>query len=127
MLTKLLLTTVVILGLYGCTSIQDRIKNIQQNQVQPSVSASENEYYSKGINQYLAGNYKDAINSFKKAIEVSPNQAKYYRNLGEALKSDGQIKEAIAQMNTAKKLYQQQGDTNAASQIDDQLKSWNVN
>ncbi|HEX9928495.1 MAG TPA: tetratricopeptide repeat protein [Pyrinomonadaceae bacterium] len=53
-----------------------------------------NAYYNLGILHNNEGRIKEAIDNFRKAIELKPNYANAYNNLGNLLKDQGRIKEA---------------------------------
>ncbi|WP_165041970.1 tetratricopeptide repeat protein [Dysgonomonas sp. ZJ709] len=52
-------------------------------------------YNLKGLVYSATGNFKDAVNMFKKAIALSPREAEYYTNLGDSYLGLEQISEAI--------------------------------
>lgn len=52
-------------------------------------------YFQQANQQLKAGELKQAIASYQKAIEKNPNFAWYYQNLADALLQDGQIEQAI--------------------------------
>jgi tetratricopeptide (TPR) repeat protein len=53
-------------------------------------------YFQQANQQLKAGELKQAIASYQKAIEKNPHFAWYYQNLADALAQDGQIERAIA-------------------------------
>ncbi len=66
-----------------------------------------NEWFEKGVALGKAGNYKEAIEAFTKAIEIDPNNATAYRNRGLAYKSLGNNEQAIQDYDKAIELNPQ--------------------
>ena len=58
-------------------------------------STSNRSLFDKGVSYYGLGNYQDAIDYFKKALEVDPNNTLTLNNLGFALDISGNHTEAI--------------------------------
>lgn len=84
---KLILNTIVltiILGLFHTSTATAQ-------EYLPSAMAKHNE----GIEYYNQGNYKSAINSFKKAVEIDPSFIDSYYNLGILYEFTGNTTEAI--------------------------------
>lgn len=59
----------------------------------------------KGITYTLVGNFEEAVESFRRAIELDPNHADAYQNLGIALAEMGKSEEAIEAYRRAIALY----------------------
>jgi tetratricopeptide (TPR) repeat protein len=55
----------------------------------------ERPYYNLGFNYYLLGRHQDALEAFKKAILLKPNDPDSYNSLGMAYKAAGFYPEAI--------------------------------
>ncbi|WP_231288456.1 tetratricopeptide repeat protein [Methanococcus maripaludis] len=53
------------------------------------------EYYSEGIMQYNAGNYTESIDLFEKAIQLNPEESKYWLMKGEALYNLERYEESV--------------------------------
>lgn len=57
--------------------------------------AQAEEHYAQGIELYEAGQYKDAVEEFKKSIRLKPQSPNAYNELGITYAELGQYKEAI--------------------------------
>ena len=57
--------------------------------------ATATNWYKLGLSYYEKGQYEEAINSFKKAVELKPNNDMNWYRLGRSYYDNGQYKEAI--------------------------------
>ena len=62
-------------------------------------------------------NYSRAIVSFRRLIELEPDNAIGYHNLGIALKARNRNQEAISAFDRALKLYRRKGETRKADKV----------
>jgi superkiller protein 3 len=67
------------------------------------------------------GKFSPAIAAYQKAIELEPNNASAYLNMGIAYARQNQTKAAIAALQKAKTLYQTEGNLEAVQQIEQML------
>jgi len=51
-----------------------------------AASKTKEEYFDEGIDHRKAGRYEEAVESYRKAIEIDPKDASAYYNMGIALK-----------------------------------------
>lgn len=56
---------------------------------------SADSFFMQGNDNYTAGKYGDAINSYKKALNLSPGNAYIYYNMGNAYSNSGMYGDAI--------------------------------
>lgn len=68
-------------------------------------SLSSSELVTKGIALTLAGKFEEAVELFRRAIELDPNRADAYDNLGNALAKMGKNEEAIEAYRRSIELY----------------------
>jgi len=54
------------------------------------------EYYNRGLTQYVTGQYDQAISDYTKAIEIKPTFAEAYNNRGLAYEKKGKYTQAIS-------------------------------
>ncbi|MBA2868429.1 tetratricopeptide repeat protein [Methanococcus maripaludis] len=59
------------------------------------VDQNPEEYYSEGVLQYDAGNYTESIDLFEKAIQLDPEESKYWLMKGKALYNLERYEEAV--------------------------------
>ena len=68
-------------------------------------SLSSSELVTKGVALTLAGKFEEAVELFRRAIELDPNRADAYDNLGNALAKMGKNEEAIEAYRRSLELY----------------------
>jgi tetratricopeptide (TPR) repeat protein len=73
--------------------------NEEMEEWKKGVSVAENERYiiNLGNTYWKLGRHQEAIATYKKAIQLNPNSAEGYNNLGVALSHLGEYKEAVKQ------------------------------
>lgn len=76
-------------GLAGCGD----------DEAEPAPDASE--FVSEGWEEYIAGNYEDAIAKFQKALAEDPAKAEAYNGIGWAKARLGQVRDSIDSFNNA--------------------------
>ncbi|AVB77074.1 tetratricopeptide repeat protein [Methanococcus maripaludis] len=59
------------------------------------VDQNPEEYYLEGVLQYDAGNYTESIDLFEKAIQLDPEESKYWLMKGKALYNLERYEEAV--------------------------------
>ncbi|BAP61440.1 hypothetical protein MMKA1_13230 [Methanococcus maripaludis KA1] len=59
------------------------------------VDQNPEEYYSEGVLQYDDGNYSESIDLFEKAIQLNPEESKYWLMKGKALYNLERYEEAV--------------------------------
>ncbi|MBA2840069.1 tetratricopeptide (TPR) repeat protein [Methanococcus maripaludis] len=59
------------------------------------VDQDPEEYYSEGVLQYDDGNYSESIDLFEKAIQLDPEESKYWLMKGKALYNLERYEEAV--------------------------------
>ena len=74
-------------------------------------SANPQEYISLGGLYYQLGQYDNAIREFQTAINLKPDFANAFYNLGHALEQKGDLKAALAQYQTVQTLVQKDSKT----------------
>jgi len=77
----------------------------------------ERKYYSRGLTYYEMREYDKAISDFNKAIELKPDYAEAYRDLGKAYVAIGDTAKATEAFETAISLFEEQGNSYAAKQV----------
>jgi len=77
--TFLMITVVMILSVIACTDSTETVDSYDPNE---SVFLLEEAYYTEGIDFVNSGDYKNAISSFDKAIELKPDYAEVFHNRG---------------------------------------------
>lgn len=65
------------------------------NRVNAQAANTTEAYTAKGVEYYQAGQYKKAIEAFKRAINLDPNAAEAHYHLGDAYFISNQPKEAV--------------------------------
>lgn len=95
-----------VLNLLGCLKLQTKFFDEAIKYTRKATEISPCAYYFENLGRaYLAnGNNKEAINSFEKSLEFSPNDFDVLFNLGLAYKTDMQFDKAIEIYNLASKL-----------------------
>jgi S1-C subfamily serine protease len=84
---------------------------------------SEADYYLvEGLKQFSQGDYSQAINYFKKLLQINPNFASAYNNLGATYVDLGQYQKAKENLQKAKELFQKQGNYQGVQAVDEHLK-----
>jgi tetratricopeptide (TPR) repeat protein/S1-C subfamily serine protease len=78
-------------------------------------------YNNRGLAKYELGNKKGAINDFTQAITINPQFADAYNNRGGAKYLLGDKAGAIKDLETAKQLFQQQGNIQNAQIVQELL------
>lgn len=61
-------------------------------------------YLNLGLGRMLKGETDEAINDYRKALEINPSYVEAFNNLGNALLKKGQVDEAMVQFQTASKI-----------------------
>jgi tetratricopeptide (TPR) repeat protein len=77
--------------------------------------------YNRGIAKYESGDKAGAIADYTQAITINPQDAKAYYNRGNAKSESGDKAGAIKDLETAKQLFQQQGNTQNAQKVQEVL------
>ena len=78
-------------------------------------------YYNRGLAKYESGDKAGAIADYTQAITINPQYAEAYSNRGLAKSESGDKAGAIKDLETAKQLFQQQGNTQNAQQVQEIL------
>ena len=78
-------------------------------------------YYNRGNAKYESGDKAGAIADYTQAITINPQLAKAYSNRGGAKSESGDKAGAIKDLETAKQLFQQQGNTQNAQKVQEVL------
>ena len=78
-------------------------------------------YYNRGLAKYESGDKAGAIADHTQAITINPQLAMAYNNRGLAKSESGDKAGAIKDLETAKQLFQQQGNTQNAQQVQEIL------
>ena len=78
-------------------------------------------YYNRGNAKYELGDKTGAIADYTQAIIINPQDAKAYGGRGVIYLLTGNKQEGIKDLETAKQLYQQQGDIQKAQIIQETL------
>jgi tetratricopeptide (TPR) repeat protein len=78
-------------------------------------------YGNRGFAKYESGDKAGAIKDFTQAITINPQLAKAYINRGFAKYESGDKAGAIKDLETAKQLFQQQGNTQNAQKVQEVL------
>ncbi|MFN5989420.1 MAG: tetratricopeptide repeat protein [Dolichospermum sp.] len=78
-------------------------------------------YYNRGNAKFESGDKADAIADFTQAITINPQDAQAYYNRGVAKSALGDKAGAIKDLETAKQLFQQQGNTQNAQKAQELL------
>ena len=78
-------------------------------------------YYNRGLAKYESGDKAGAIADYTQAITINPQYAKAYYNRGLAKSESGDKAGAIKDLETAKQLFQQQGDIQNAQKVQEIL------
>jgi tetratricopeptide (TPR) repeat protein len=76
----------------------------QENFGGPGPQADGGLYYKKGVSDYESGQYAEAVESFKKAVQLDKQNHQAYYNLGMAYGSLGQYREAVESYERAIKI-----------------------
>ncbi len=79
----------------GTMSQKEEQKIASVTSVNKGTSFSAYELYNKGVNEYYAKNYADAIQSFNKAIEADPEYSDAYNYLGLVYDNQGDYNQAL--------------------------------
>ena len=66
--------------------------------------ATATNWYKLGLSYYEKGQYEEAINSFKKAVELKPNEYLNLQWLGVSYNKNGEYKEAVNSLKKAVEL-----------------------
>jgi tetratricopeptide (TPR) repeat protein len=74
-----------------------------------------------GRTKYNAKDFRGAIESFKKVIEIRPGLGKAWHWLGLTLHETGNRTEASKALNEAIKIYKQSGDYESASEVESKV------
>jgi tetratricopeptide (TPR) repeat protein len=74
-------------------------------------------YYSRGLTYYEMREYDEAISDFNKTIELKSDYANAYRDLGKAYVAIGDTANATEAFETAVRLFEEQGNSDAAEQV----------
>lgn len=61
----------------------------------PTAPRSAETEYNKGLQAKAARRYSDAVNDFRRAVDIRPNFAEAWNELGFALRNTGQYAEAL--------------------------------
>jgi len=80
----------------------EQFVTIKLEKIPPKVEVDEN--LAEGIDFFKHGQYREAIESFKKTIEKSPDSVEAYYNLGLSYLRSGDIDKAIVSFETATQL-----------------------
>lgn len=79
-------------------------------------------YFTEGFKYITQGDYHQASNYFQKVLQLDPNYALAYNNLGFAYANLGQYQRAKENFQKAKQLFQAQGNYQGVQAVDEQLK-----
>ena len=74
-------------------------------------------YYNRGLAKYESGDKAGAIADYTQAITINPQYAIAYYSRGLAKYESGDKAGAIKDLETAKQLFQQQGNTQNAQEV----------
>jgi tetratricopeptide (TPR) repeat protein len=69
---------------------------LQSESCPGSITNKAESFYGEGSNLLKLNRYNDALDSFDQAIELSPNQAKFWNRRGNALEKLGKNQQALA-------------------------------
>ena len=71
---------------------------------------------------FLKGDYKQAIISYQRLIEINPQNPQAYYKLAAALKKDNRQSDAIAALEKARDLYRSQGQSEGVQKAESALR-----
>jgi tetratricopeptide (TPR) repeat protein len=74
---------------------------LQSESCPGSIAIKAEGFYREGSNFLKLNRYSDALDSFNQAIELDPNQAKFWNKRGNALEKLGRNQEALASYDKA--------------------------
>ncbi len=74
-----------------------------------------------GRTKYNAKDFRGAVESFKKVIEIRPGLGKAWHWLGLTLQETGNRTEASKALNEAIKIYKQSGDYESAAEVESKI------
>src|SRR5690606_5290429 len=80
--------------LYNTGNKEEAIKNFEKV-LTLNYSSSNRSFFNWGVTHYGLGNYKNAIESFRIALQIDPKNSLTLNNLGFALEISGKYEEAI--------------------------------
>jgi tetratricopeptide (TPR) repeat protein len=85
-----------------------------------------NTWMDMGRTKYNAKDFRGAVDSFKKVIEIRPGLGKAWHWLGLTLHESGREEEARKALGEAVTLYKQSGDYESAAEVENRLASLSI-
>lgn len=76
----------------------------RKTEVDPAMKTKAANINQEGLDLYAKGNYKEAMEKFREAAQINPNEAEYPNNIGNCHLQQKQLNEALEQFEKAKSI-----------------------